>query len=92
MEVTQIKGTSETHPELSPNDEFAAFEIMEHSVAGKRGELNGSYVRQALARGLDIAARTGVNPYRFGFVGWQRFPFRHLGHRGRQLHRRAGRQ
>ena len=73
VEVTQIKGTSETHPELSPNDEFAAFEIMEHSVAGKRGELNGSYVRQSLARGLDIAARTGVNPYRFGFVGGSDF-------------------
>jgi Protein of unknown function (DUF3604) len=69
VEITQIKGTSETHPELSPNDEFAAFEILEHNVAGKRGAINGSYVRQSLARGLDIAARTGVNPYRFGFVG-----------------------
>ncbi len=73
VEITQIKGTSETHPELSPNDEFANFEILEHNVAGKRGELNGSYVRQSLARGLDIAARTGVNPYRFGFVGGSDF-------------------
>lgn len=73
VEITQIKGTSETHPELSPNDEFAGFEIMEHNVGNQRGALNGSYVRQSLARGLDIAARTGVNPYRFGFVGGSDF-------------------
>jgi Protein of unknown function (DUF3604) len=69
VEVTQIKGTSETHPELSPDDEFAGFEILEHNVGARRAELHGSYVREALARGLDLAARTGVNPYRFGFVG-----------------------
>lgn len=69
VEITQIKGTSETHPELSPNDEFAGFEIVEHFIGQKRGELNGSFVRQSLARGMNIAERTGVNPYRFGFVG-----------------------
>ena len=69
VEVTQIKGTSETHPELSPNDEFAGFEILEHSIGDKRAALDGSYVRQAYARGLDIAARTGVNPFQFGMVG-----------------------
>jgi hypothetical protein len=69
VEITQIKGTSETHPDLSPNDEFAGFEIVEHYIGQKRGDVNGSYARQALARGFNIAERTGVNPYRLGFVG-----------------------
>jgi hypothetical protein len=69
IEVTQVKGTSETHPLLSPSDRFAAFEIMEHYVNGQKAPPDGSYVRQGLARGLQIAESTGVNPYPFGFVG-----------------------
>jgi len=69
VEVTQIKGTSETHPELSPDDEFADFEILEHYLKGERQSPNGSYVRQAYGRGMEIAARVGANPYRFGLVG-----------------------
>ncbi|MEN9705319.1 MAG: hypothetical protein RLZZ393_1198 [Pseudomonadota bacterium] len=68
-EVTQIKGTSETHPELSPNDEFAGFEILEHYAAGGRGDRHGSYVREALGRGLEIGAKVGVNPYALGMTG-----------------------
>src|SRR5512139_500804 len=69
VEITQIKGTSETRPELSPNDEFAGFEVIDHYIGQNKGQINGSYARQALARGFNIAERTGVNPYRFGFVG-----------------------
>jgi len=69
VEITQIKGTSETRPELSPNDEFAGFEVIDHFVGQNKGTLNGSYARQALSRGFNIAERTGVNPYRFGFTG-----------------------
>ena len=69
VETTQIKGTSETHPLLSTTDEFANFEIVEHYVNGEKVKPEGSYVRQAFARGLAIAERTGVNPYRFGLVG-----------------------
>jgi hypothetical protein len=69
VEVTQIKGTSETHPALSPDDEFAGFEIIEHNVRGAPGEIHGSYAREGYARGLEIAERTGVNPYQYGLVG-----------------------
>jgi len=69
VEVTQIKGTSETHPELSPDDEFAGFEILEHYAGGGRGPLGGSYVRDAYRRGLVLAQQLGVNPFAFGMVG-----------------------
>lgn len=69
VEITQIKGTSETHPALSPNDEFAGFEILEHYEDNERMSPEGSYARDGLGRGMEIADRTGVNPYRFGFVG-----------------------
>lgn len=69
VEVTQNKGTSETHPALSPEDEFAGFEIMEHNIDGVIGSREGSYARNALRRGLEIENRSGVNPYAFGMIG-----------------------
>ena len=70
VEMTQVKGTSETHPSLSPNDEFANFEIYE-SLLGVYdvGEVRGSYVREALANGFGIEAELGVNPFKFGMIG-----------------------
>jgi hypothetical protein len=38
VEMTQIKGDSETHPRLSPNDEFADFETYEHLIAVEGAE------------------------------------------------------
>jgi len=70
VEVTQVKGTSDTHPALSPNDEWADFEIMPYRIATMlHSEENGSYVRQAYLRGLQIEAKTGANPYKFGLIG-----------------------
>ena len=70
VEIAQTKGTSETRPELSPNDDFAGFELMENLLTVPRpGSINGSYVRQAYARGLEIGQRTGVNPFEFGLIG-----------------------
>ena len=70
VEITQVKGTSDTHPMLSPNDEFADFEIFDRLLGTDiKSKTEGSYVRQALQRGLAIEEKTGVNPFQFGLVG-----------------------
>ncbi len=73
-EMTQIKGDSETHPKLSPDDEFADFETMDKAnltgTAAMTDEmLPGSYARSALKRGMEIEARFGANPFKHGFIG-----------------------
>ncbi len=71
VEVTQVKGTSETHPMLSPNDEFADFELVEQYVGLSTPvtRLKGSYVRDAYRTGLEFQDDEAFNPYRFGLVG-----------------------
>lgn len=70
IEITQIKGASDTHPALSPNDEWADFEIMPYRVATQLpSEPLGSYVRNGLQRGLAMEEKDGANPYKFGFIG-----------------------
>jgi hypothetical protein len=73
-EVTQIKGDGETHPFLSPNDEFADYETwdignLDVSEVKTNGMLPGEYAREALKRGLTIEAKLGTNPYKFGMIG-----------------------
>lgn len=72
-EVVQIKGQSMAHPALSPNDEFADFEVYEYLFArdGDQavGKVKGSYVRDALQDGLKLEKEVGANPYKFGFIG-----------------------
>ena len=70
IENTQIKGTSDTHPFLSPNDEWADFEIMPYRVATViKSRPQGSYAREAWLNGLLMQAGDGLNPYRFGVIG-----------------------
>lgn len=70
VEITQVKGTSETHPALSDNDEWAGFEIMPFRVATDiPSEPKGSYVREALRNGLAFEEKGIVNPYKLGFAG-----------------------
>lgn len=70
VEITQIKGTSDTHPFLSPNDEWADFEIRPVKLGPyARSKPRGSYVRDALLRGIAFAAARGFNPYQYGVVG-----------------------
>jgi Protein of unknown function (DUF3604) len=76
VEATQIKGDSESHPFLSPNDEFASFgdagwELGNLTMSAKKQNtmFAGEMVREALKRGLSIEAKTGVNPYKLGMIG-----------------------
>jgi hypothetical protein len=74
VEITQPKGTSETHPALSPDDEYAAFEIWDKSNLGgntaiTKPMLPGSYARAAMKAGLALEEKLGVNPFKFGVVG-----------------------
>ena len=70
-EITQLKGTSETHPSLSPNDEFASFEIFTYLLGGatRSPKIHGSYIREAYQNGLGMQDARGYNPYKFGLVG-----------------------
>jgi hypothetical protein len=73
-EITQIKGDGETHPFLSPDDEFADYGTwdagnLDLSEAKTDDMLAGEYARAALKRGLVIETRLGTNPYKFGVVG-----------------------
>ena len=74
-EVTQIKGDGETHPFLSPEDEFADYETwdignLDQPPTVKTNDMLASeYAREALKRGLVLEARLGTNPYKFGMIG-----------------------
>ena len=73
-EVTQIKGDGETHPFLSPNDEFANYERWDKGnldlTEKKKPEmLEFEYARAALGNGLKLEQELGVNPYKFGMIG-----------------------
>ena len=70
-EIHQLKGTSETHPVLSPNDEFADYEILTYLLGGleRTPKVHGSYVREAYENGLAMQQARGYNPYKMGVVG-----------------------
>ncbi|MEM8725032.1 MAG: DUF3604 domain-containing protein [Pseudomonadota bacterium] len=76
VEVTQIKGDSEAHPFLSPNDEMAGFGVkgwdtgnLPITAETTPDMYGGNYVREALKRGLSLEQQLGVNPYAFGLIG-----------------------
>ncbi len=71
-EITQIKGTSETHPELSPTDEFAGFEQWDYTLSAdfeRPTQRRGSFVRQALLDGMTQSMGGAGNPFKYGFIG-----------------------
>jgi len=78
QEIVQTKGSSETHPTLSPNDEFAGdmgiagWEYGNLTLEGKleTPEMRPTmYLRGGLMRGLEQEAKLGVNPFKFGMIG-----------------------
>jgi hypothetical protein len=73
-EVTQIKGDGETHPNLSPNDEFADYGTwavgnLDITQLKTPEMLSGEYAREALKNGFVLENKFGTNPYKFGMVG-----------------------
>lgn len=73
VEISQIKGDSEAHPLLSPNDEFADYETWDYgnltlSEKKQKHMLSGEYARSGLKRGLEFKDKLGINPYKFGMI------------------------
>ena len=72
QEVVQVKGQSMSHPVLHPNDEFSNFEIYAYTFAvgaPPPSKPNGSNVREAYQKGLELERQFGINPYKFGIIG-----------------------
>ena len=83
FEMSQTKGQSEAHPAMSPNDEFANFELFDNlinlPIAADKGR--GSFFRQGLATGLYLEQQLGSNPYKMGVVAGADF---HSGYSGNE--------
>jgi hypothetical protein len=74
VEIKQIKGQSETHPLLSPTDEFANYEMYTGLLGlpadvGRIDHIRGSFARQAYKDGIAMQDTRGYNPYKFGMAG-----------------------
>ena len=74
LEVTQLKGDSEAHPFLSPDDEFADYESWDRfagfSTRPHQDDMFAfEYARPALRNGLALFEQLGVNPFKFGLIG-----------------------
>ena len=74
-EISQIKGTSETTPDLSPTDEFAYYELWNIMLSAETGSVQrgnpgkGDFLRDSLRTGLKLEEKTGINPYKYGLIG-----------------------
>jgi hypothetical protein len=71
-EIMQVKSVSETHPALSPNDEFADYELFYNGLIGSNpkvvSRIDYGFIRQALINGLEFQEKLGVNPFKYGIV------------------------
>ncbi|WP_223826190.1 DUF3604 domain-containing protein [Spongiibacter pelagi] len=73
VEITQMKGDSETWPDLSPEDAFADFEGYPHYLQpnqdGDYRATRADFVRQAIASGMELEQSLGINPFKLGVIG-----------------------
>ena len=68
-EIIQTKGSSDTHPAFSPNDEFAEFEIFPNMInVGQPSQIKYGYIRQGLVEGMILEDTLGSNPFKYGIV------------------------
>jgi hypothetical protein len=68
-EIIQTKGSSDTHPLLSPNDEFANFEPFPNMInVGQPSQIRYGYIRQGLVQGMILEDTLGSNPFKMGIV------------------------
>jgi hypothetical protein len=83
FEISQTKGQSEAHPALSPNDEFAEFELFDNliNLPIQADKSRGAFFRQGLATGLYLDKKLGHNPYKMGVVAGADF---HSGYQGNE--------
>lgn len=82
FEMIQIKGSSDTHPLMSPNDEFADFELYPNLInIGLPSQIKHGYYRQALGDGFKIENALGYNPFKMGIVAGADF---HSGYQGNE--------
>jgi hypothetical protein len=69
FEMIQTKGSSDTHPLLSPNDEFANFELFQNMInVGQPSQVKYGYYRQGMVEGMILEDKLGTNPYKMGIV------------------------
>jgi hypothetical protein len=82
FEIAQTKGQSDAHPVLSPNDEFAEFEMFSNMInVGVPSAVKYGFFRQALADGMKFEQQLGYNPFKYGLVGGADF---HSGYAGNE--------
>jgi len=82
FEMIQTKGSSDTHPYLSANDEFADFELFNNMInVGMPSQLKYSFFRQGLGEGMKLEKLLGTNPYKMGVVAGSDF---HSGYSGNE--------
>jgi hypothetical protein len=83
FEISQTKGQSEAHPALSPNDEFASFELFDNliNLPIQADKSRGAFFRQGLATGMKLEKELGDNPYKMGVVAGADF---HSGYQGNE--------
>lgn len=70
-EAGQIKGVSMAHPQFSPNDEWANFELWNYKidVGFPVPAMRANHVREAWKIGLGLEKLLGVNPFKMGLEG-----------------------